>query len=104
SGLERRVLKALRHRGLPQPQVNVLVHNQEADLYWRDAHLIVELDGTPYHRSPRELKRDRSKDPTWTRHGETARRFTDDRVDADLQGAIEDIAVVYSRAITRPRA
>ena len=42
--LERRALHLVHDRGLPAPQVNVLVDDHEVDLFWPDARLVVELD------------------------------------------------------------
>jgi very-short-patch-repair endonuclease len=98
SGLERRFLKALHAHGLPEPHINTLVNGQDVDLHWPAARLVVELDGSPYHRSPRELRRDRLKDSILTRCGETVLRFTDDRLETDFDGAIHDVIVVYRRA------
>jgi hypothetical protein len=98
SGLERRVLKELHKAGLPEPLINALLHGEEPDLYWPEARLVVELDGSPYHRSPRELARDRRKDALLTRHGETVLRFTDERLEHDMEGAIADVVALYNRA------
>jgi Protein of unknown function (DUF559) len=102
SRLERDVLKRLHARGMPEPLINTLVHDQEADLYWRQARLIVELDGTPYHRSPRELARDRAKDVTWQRNGEAVLRFTDDQLEEDMDAAIDAITALYEQRRLRP--
>jgi hypothetical protein len=98
SGLERRVLRELHKAGLPEPRINALLHGEEPDLYWPEARLVVELDGSPYHRSPRELARDRRKDALLTRHGESVLRFTDERLEHDMEGAIADVVALYNRA------
>jgi hypothetical protein len=100
SGLERRALKRLHAAGIPEPHINTLVNDEEADLHWPHARLIVELDGTPYHRSPRELARDRRKDVIWQRHGHAVLRFTDDQLETDMDGAIEDIIALYRQRLT----
>jgi very-short-patch-repair endonuclease len=100
SGDERRFLMKLHDAGLPEPHINTIVHGEEADLHFPHAHLIVELDGTPYHRSPRELARDRRKDAIWTRHGEAVLRFTDERLETDMTGAIADVIAVYEQRLT----
>jgi hypothetical protein len=103
SGFERRVLKRLHAEGVPEPHINSIVHGEEADLHWPAARLIVELDGTPYHRSPRELARDRRKDVVWHRNGELVLRFTDEQVEADMDGAIADITTLYRRRLRPPQ-
>jgi very-short-patch-repair endonuclease len=99
SRLERDTLKRLHARGMPEPHINSSVHGEEADLHWPNARLIVELDGAPYHRSPRELARDRRKDAIWTRHGEAVLRFTDERLETDMTGAISDVIAVYEQRL-----
>jgi very-short-patch-repair endonuclease len=89
---------------MPEPLINTLVHDQEADLYWRHARLVVELDGTPYHRSPRELARDRAKDVIWQRHNRAVLRFTDDQIEDDMDGVIQDIVALYERRLRLLRA
>jgi len=104
SRLERDVLKRLHARGVPEPHINSIVHGEEADLHWPNARLVVELDGAPYHRSPRELARDRRKDVIWRRNDELVLRFTDDQLEENMDGAIGDIVALYERRrLRRPR-
>lgn len=64
---ERRFLDFLRHKGLPEPELNVpIVVGGErfvADCLWRAARLVVELDGRPAHsaghRHDGDTRRDR---------------------------------------------
>jgi hypothetical protein len=58
SELERRALRLIKRAGLPQPEVNVRLHGYEVDLLWRDAGLVVELDGSDYHDPERDTRRD----------------------------------------------
>lgn len=65
--LEGRFVDFLRERGLPEPELNVEVrvggHRFVLDCLWRDAGLVVELDGRPAHadgdRHDRDSWRDR---------------------------------------------
>ena len=41
---ERRLLRAIRDAGLPEPETNVMVGRWEVDFLWRDARLAVEVD------------------------------------------------------------
>jgi hypothetical protein len=58
SELERRALRLFRRAGLPRPEVNVRLHGRERDLLWREARLVVELDGRAYHDPERDTRRD----------------------------------------------
>jgi very-short-patch-repair endonuclease len=50
-----------RHR-LPFPEVNVPVGPDKVDALWRDAHLIVEVDGGDGHATRAQMQRDRERD------------------------------------------
>jgi very-short-patch-repair endonuclease len=69
SELERRALRIV---GSPRPEVNVRLHGYEVDLLWRDARLVVELDGSAYH----DPERDTRKTATLMAHGWAGMRFT----------------------------
>lgn len=49
SELEARFLRLCREAALPVPEVNVTVGWRVVDFLWREAALIVELDGAEYH-------------------------------------------------------
>jgi very-short-patch-repair endonuclease len=72
SELERRALRLISRARLPQPEVNVRVHGYEVDLLWRDARLVVELDGSAYH----DPERDTRKTANLMAHGWAVMRFT----------------------------
>ena len=42
--------------GLPRPETNTRIDGIEVDFVWRDAKLIVEVDGYAHHRSPDRLR------------------------------------------------
>jgi very-short-patch-repair endonuclease len=69
SELERRALRIV---GSPRPEVNVRLHGYEVDLLWRDARLVVELDGSAYH----DPERDTRKTANLMAHGWAVMRFT----------------------------
>jgi very-short-patch-repair endonuclease len=99
SGLERRMLRRLHQAGIREPRVNTLVAGYEADLYFPAARLVVEVDGRPYHDSPRAFESDRIKDAAWQMAGVAVIRITDERMETDMDGAVNDIIALYkSRA------
>jgi very-short-patch-repair endonuclease len=76
SELEERFLALCDEHGLPRPNVNARIGGEEVDFVWRDARLIVEVDGYAYHRSPRAFESDRERDVTLAVAGWTVLRFT----------------------------
>jgi very-short-patch-repair endonuclease len=59
---ERRLLSMLRRTDLPRPEVNATTNGYELDFLWRDARLVVEVDGYAYHSDPLAFERDRLRD------------------------------------------
>ena len=59
SALEDRFLELVTRHNLPRPEVNQRVAGYEVDMLWREARLIVELDGRRYHHTRFEQDRER---------------------------------------------
>ena len=76
SELEERFLALCDDHGLPRPETNTRIKGIEIDFVWRDARLIVEVDGYAYHRSPAAFERDRERDVILTVGGWQVMRFT----------------------------
>lgn len=76
SELEERFLALCDRHGLSRPSVNIRIEGVEVDFAWRDARLIVEVDGYAYHRSPSAFEDDRARDVALTVAGWTVLRFT----------------------------
>jgi very-short-patch-repair endonuclease len=76
SELEERLLALCDDHGLPRPHVNIRIEGMEVDFAWRDARLVVEVDGYAYHRSPRAFEDDRARDVALAVAGWTVLRFT----------------------------
>ena len=77
SDAEAMALELLDRAARPIPQVNVIVAGEEADLWWPDHRLIVEIDGPGYHRLRDD---DARKTATWRAAGHTVRRLGSDDV------------------------
>jgi hypothetical protein len=80
SELEEAFLTLCDDHGIPRPDTNVHVEGFEVDFVWRDARLIVEVDGYAYHRSPAAFERDRERDAILTTSGWRVLRFTHGQV------------------------
>jgi len=76
STLEERFLQLCDDHGLPRPETNTRIEGIEVDFVWRDAKLIVEVDGYASHRSPAAFERDRERDVLLTVAGWRVMRFT----------------------------
>ena len=62
SDLERAFLPIARRAGLPRPLTRVYVNGYEVDFYFPDLGLVVETDGTAFHRTPMQQAADRRRD------------------------------------------
>jgi very-short-patch-repair endonuclease len=76
SELEERFLALCKQRHLPQPEVNVPLLDYVVDFLWRDAKLVVEVDGHASHRTPRAFQADRDRDGRLAVAGYRVVRFT----------------------------
>jgi len=82
SELEERFLRLCDDHGIPRPETNIRVEGYEVDFVWRDARLIVEVDGYEHHRSPTTFEADRERDAVLTLAGWRVLRFTYTQVSA----------------------
>jgi very-short-patch-repair endonuclease len=74
--LEDRFLTFVDDHRLPRPETNTIVDVYEVDAVWRDAGLIVELDGFATHGTRRAFERDRERDRRLTAAGWRVIRLT----------------------------
>ena len=63
SEAEERLLFLLRKAKLPAPDVNVRLEGFEVDFLWRDAGLVVEVDGYAFHSDRAAFEDDRRRCP-----------------------------------------
>lgn len=61
---------------IPRPENNTIIEGYEADFVWRDAKLIVELDGYATHGTRRSFERDRARDRRLLAKGWRTARLT----------------------------
>jgi very-short-patch-repair endonuclease len=76
SELEERFLSLCRRLDLPQPEVNVPLLDYVVDFLWRDARLVVEVDGRGSHDTDRAFQADRDRDGRLAVAGYCVLRFT----------------------------
>lgn len=69
SELEERFLGLCRRHTLPQPEVNVRLLDYVVDFLWRDANVVVEVDGHQGHGTRRAFQEDRTRDARLTAAG-----------------------------------
>jgi very-short-patch-repair endonuclease len=85
-----------RHR-LPQPEVNVKVGRFEVDFLWRDARLVVEVDGWESHRSRSAFEEDRQRDARLKVIGYEVLRFTWRQVEDEARNVAATIRGLLRR-------
>jgi very-short-patch-repair endonuclease len=60
---------------IPMPLMNRTIHGVEADAWWPDFNLVVELDGNANHHTPAQRNKDLRKELTLRDHGITVLRY-----------------------------
>lgn len=98
SELERRFLELCEAAGIPLPEVNVVVTGWTVDGLWRDARVIVELDGRDNHSSPGQIERDRRKDLQLRAAGYVVLRYTWAQIIFEGPAVIADLLSALSSA------
>jgi len=73
---EEAFLTLCRSRHLPQPEVNVPLLDYVVDFLWREARLVVEVDGRGSHAARRAFQDDRDRDGRLAVAGYRVVRFT----------------------------
>ena len=87
-----------RHR-LPFPEVNVPIGPDKVDAVWRDARLIVEVDGGHGHATRAQMHRDRERDLRLRAAGFSVLRYSGRQVARERRDVAADIRrALQSRA------
>jgi very-short-patch-repair endonuclease len=97
SEAEERLLRLVRSGGLPAPEMNVVVHGREVDCYWRQAGLVVEVDGYAFHGSARAFVRDRQRDSALAAAGLRVLRLSWHQVTAERDRTLVQLAQALAR-------
>jgi very-short-patch-repair endonuclease len=99
SELEAHMLGICRRHRLPEPEVNAGVDRFEVDFVWREARLIVEVNGWESHRTRSAFEEDRARDARLAVLGYEVIRFTWRKVTGDRRGVANTV-----RALLRARS
>jgi very-short-patch-repair endonuclease len=99
SGGERAMLRLIRAAGLPVPLTNHPVEGFNADFFWPEVGLIVEVDGGDFHRPRPAFERDHRRDIVHTDAGHEVLRVSGQHLDREPVY----IAAVIVRAYERRR-
>jgi very-short-patch-repair endonuclease/predicted transcriptional regulator of viral defense system len=99
SQAEEKLLELVRAAGLPKPEMNVLLHGYEVDCLWRDAGLVVEVDGYAFHRSQHAFVHDRRRDSVIIAAGMRVLRLTWRQLTRERDRTLAQLAQAL---VTRP--
>ncbi len=91
SELEQRFLELCESAGIPVPEVNATAAGLIVDMYWREAGVVVELDGVAGHGSPARVGRDHSRDLALRSAGLIVLRYTWMQITGDPAAVAEDL-------------
>ena len=91
SELEERFLTLIDRGGLPRPEINALIEGFEVDAVWRDARVVVELDGRATHGTAEAFERDRDRDRTLQVAGWRPIRVTARQMATARQALVADV-------------
>ena len=97
SGGERAMLRLIRAAGLPEPRTNHPVEGFNADFFWPEVGLIVEVDGGDFHRPRPAFERDHRRDIVHTAAGHEVLRVSGQQLDQEPLYIATVIARAYDR-------
>jgi Transcriptional regulator, AbiEi antitoxin/REase_MTES_1575 len=100
SELEDRALALFRGHGLPEPLINPTIQGIEVDFLFREARLVVEVDGDRHHRTPFARRNDADKQARLEVAGYRVLRLTWTQVTRHPQQTVARLR----RALTAPVA
>ena len=97
SELEARFLHLCRRHRLPRPEVNVRLGPYVVDFLWREARLVVEVDGWAAHRGRSAFEADRARDVRLKLEGYEAMRFTWRQISDDATGVAATVRALLAQ-------
>jgi hypothetical protein len=99
SEMEQVFLPLCERGGVPLPEVNVAVAGVLVDAVWREARVVVELDGLGGHRTRAQIERDRSKDLQLRAAGYTVLRYTWEQITNEPELVLADLRLALSQLV-----
>ncbi len=99
---ERALHRIIASAGLPRPHRNARVGPFEVDAIWRDAGLIVEVDGFGAHGTRRAFERDRRRDAELQASGYRVVRLTWRRMQREPVAIAAQLATLLARGPVNP--
>ena len=94
---ERRLVELVRKARLPMPISNTHVEGYEADHYWPEHRLIVEVDGYDIHSTRATFERDRRRDAELQLHGYRVLRVTWRQLTEEPEAVIAILSAALAR-------
>ncbi len=91
SVLEERFLELCESAGIPMPEVNARAGRMHVDALWRDAGLVVELDGAAAHSGWAAIRRDRQREVALRTMGFQVVRYTWSQLTEQPESVIADL-------------
>lgn len=101
NGLERDFVLLCERLSLPLPEPNPRIGRYRPDMLWREARLIVELDGRAAHHTPAQLAADARRQAELERLGHLVLRFTWDDVHRRPESVAAEVRAHLGRSLGR---
>ena len=98
SKAERRMRELIRLAQLPEPRTNVPMHGVEADFYWPDLGVVIEVQSQKFHLTRAALERDTRKAAKLTAAGLTVSYVTWTQMEHEPFAVVARTAQVLARA------
>jgi hypothetical protein len=104
SGLEVDAVQFCADHNLPIPQTNVTIAGHNADFYFPDHGLILEIDSHEYHLNPISFETDRERDTDTLLAGHPTVRLTPERMTTDPRREADRLKRILDQLAARRRA
>jgi very-short-patch-repair endonuclease len=92
SEAEERLLALIGKGQLPRPEANVRVEGYEVDFLWREARVVVEVDGFAFHSSEKRFENDRRRDAQLAAAGLRVMRVTWRQMEVEPEAVLVRLA------------
>jgi hypothetical protein len=101
SELEEMFLALIDDAGLPRPEINAIVEGFEVDAVFREARLVIELDGRDVHGTSAAFERDRERDRKLQVADWPVVRITHRQMVESRQAVVADLRKLLARRAVR---